>query len=103
MFDLDNFTAGISCTFESINNDGVLQPIWAYLRFNYGHIMRSPLFPPFFALSIDYLWVLVFTSKSERPLPASKVLSSHRFALLQRPLLRTGKDPKEHTGYLACN
>lgn len=41
----------------------LLQPIWDFLRFNYGHILRSPLFPPFFALSIDYIWVAVFTCK----------------------------------------
>uniref|UniRef100_A0A7E4ZYU8 Fatty acid hydroxylase domain-containing protein n=1 Tax=Panagrellus redivivus TaxID=6233 RepID=A0A7E4ZYU8_PANRE len=39
----------------------LLQPFWDGLRLNYGHILRSPLFPPFFALSIDYTWVIVFT------------------------------------------
>ncbi|KAH7703359.1 Protein F35C8.5 [Aphelenchoides avenae] len=39
----------------------LLQPLWDFLRLNYGHILRSPLFPPFFALSIDYIWVAVFT------------------------------------------
>jgi len=61
---MDNFTEKVvnqAMELASQDMDGVLQPIWSYLRNNYGHIMKSPLFPPFFALSIDYLWVLVFT------------------------------------------
>uniref|UniRef100_A0AC35FDZ8 Fatty acid hydroxylase domain-containing protein n=1 Tax=Panagrolaimus sp. PS1159 TaxID=55785 RepID=A0AC35FDZ8_9BILA len=45
----------------AVESTRILQPFWDYLRFNHGHIIRSPLFPPFFALSIDYTWVLVFT------------------------------------------
>jgi hypothetical protein len=63
---MENFTAHLESAVKMIafnENGGILQPAWNYLRSNYGHIMRSPLFPPFFALSIDYIWVIVFTSK----------------------------------------
>ncbi|KAI1719836.1 fatty acid hydroxylase superfamily domain-containing protein [Ditylenchus destructor] len=43
------------------NNSRALQPAWDYLRYNFNDILRSPLFPPFFALSIDYTWVVIFT------------------------------------------
>lgn len=52
---MENLTVQVSSAIEMIAKDaaegGVLQPLWSYLRNNYGHIMRSPLFPPFFALS----------------------------------------------------
>ncbi|KAI6227064.1 Cholesterol 25-hydroxylase-like protein [Aphelenchoides besseyi] len=59
---MENLT--VQLEHQTLTNESsnlLLQPMWSYLRDNYGHIMRSPLFPPFFALSIDYLWVLVFT------------------------------------------
>ncbi|KAI6191278.1 Cholesterol 25-hydroxylase-like protein [Aphelenchoides bicaudatus] len=63
---MENLTVEVGSVLKSLVSQnathGALQPFWDYLRFNYGHIMRSPLFPPFFALSIDYLWVLVFTT-----------------------------------------
>lgn len=39
----------------------VLQPFWSYLHSNYGYILKSPLFPMFYALTIDYTWVAIFT------------------------------------------
>jgi hypothetical protein len=62
---MDNFTvqAAEAIVSEVTNVEGILQPLWNFLRNNYGHIMRSPLFPPFFALSIDYIWVIVFTGR----------------------------------------
>jgi len=48
--------------FVAYKDSLILQPAWDYLRFNYGHILRSPLFPPFFSLSFDYAFVIIFTS-----------------------------------------
>jgi len=51
--------AALICSSEV--SSSFLQVPWDLLRNNFGYILRSPLFPPFFALSIDYIWVAVFT------------------------------------------
>ncbi|CAI4221383.1 unnamed protein product [Auanema sp. JU1783] len=43
-------------------NHRALQPIWDFIRVGNENLLSSPLFPPFYALSIDYLWVIVFTT-----------------------------------------
>ncbi|CAJ0584245.1 unnamed protein product, partial [Mesorhabditis spiculigera] len=53
-----NFTAA-ELVFEKEHR--FLQPVWDYIKDGNEHILSSPLFPPFYALSIDYAFVAVFT------------------------------------------
>ncbi|CAJ0953476.1 unnamed protein product, partial [Mesorhabditis belari] len=39
----------------------LLQPIWDFVKHGNEPILSSPLFPPFYALSIDYTFVAIFT------------------------------------------
>ncbi|CAJ0562237.1 unnamed protein product, partial [Mesorhabditis spiculigera] len=53
-----NFTAA-ELVFEKEHR--FLQPVWDYIKDGNEHILSPPLFPPFYALSIDYAFVAVFT------------------------------------------
>ena len=74
---MHNLTASLVSTINVVNVENIsapaiaeaatsidnyaLGPAWFWLRANYGHILASPLWPPVFALSIDYFWVVLFT------------------------------------------
>uniref|UniRef100_A0A914WPM9 Fatty acid hydroxylase domain-containing protein n=1 Tax=Plectus sambesii TaxID=2011161 RepID=A0A914WPM9_9BILA len=55
----ENFTS--QAEIELAKSDRLLQPIWDWVINGREDILRSPLFPPFYALSIDYSFVLIFT------------------------------------------
>lgn len=58
-YDPENFTS-----LESINlakSERILQPIWELIKSGGREdILRSPLFPPLYALAIDYTFVGIF-------------------------------------------
>ncbi|TKR72899.1 hypothetical protein L596_020285 [Steinernema carpocapsae] len=44
----------------NLSDHRVLQPFWDLIKIGHEDILSSPLFPPVYALTIDYLWALVF-------------------------------------------
>ena len=47
---------------EAAKAERALQPLWEWIITGREDVLRSPLFPPLYALSIDYAFVVVFTS-----------------------------------------
>ncbi|CAB3400591.1 unnamed protein product [Caenorhabditis bovis] len=57
-YPVQNYTAA---ELEYERDHRLLQPVWEWIKNGNEHILRSPLFPPIYALSIDYTWVITFS------------------------------------------
>jgi hypothetical protein len=57
-YDPENFTS--LDAIDAAQSQRLLQPIWSFIKDGREDMLRSALFPPLFALGIDYTFVAIF-------------------------------------------